>query len=194
MTRVSVLPSLQTNSRQLLKNQLHCTCKCHQLVSQLGLIGFVSSNSFHSIVCVWQIWCVTILALALIISCLQCFVTVGWSSEREWWRVGMVVCLEQHAHDLHMTCYSWCHFHPIIYRTIKIQNDLPFWCRLTQIPLNECCCCLIMPLLIVVLRGCPSLLQTTTTASILMANLGKPGFVGSSMALVAVFAGKHWLI
>ena len=194
MTRVSVLPSLQTNSRQLLKNQLHSTCKCHQLVSQLGLIGFVSSNSFHSIVCVWQIWCVTILALALIISCLQCFVTVGWSSEREWWRVGMVVCLEQHAHDLHMTCYSWCHFHPIIYRTIKIQNDLPFWCRLAQIPLNECCCCLIMPLLIVVLRGCPSSLQTTTTASILMANLGKPGFVGSSMALVAVFAGKHWLI
>ena len=38
---------------------------------------------------------------------------------------------------------SWCHFHPIISCFIKIQNGLPFWCRLTQVvleirPLNRC--------------------------------------------------------
>jgi len=38
---------------------------------------------------------------------------------------------------------SWCHCHPITYCFSKIQNGLPFWCRLTQIvlekrPLNGC--------------------------------------------------------
>ena len=38
---------------------------------------------------------------------------------------------------------SWCHCHPIISCSSKIQNDLPFWCWLTQViigkrPLNGC--------------------------------------------------------
>jgi len=38
---------------------------------------------------------------------------------------------------------SWCHCHPIISCSSKIQNDLAFWCHLTQIvtekrPLNGC--------------------------------------------------------
>jgi len=38
---------------------------------------------------------------------------------------------------------SWCHCHPIISCCSKIQNGLPFWCRLTQVvlekrPLNGC--------------------------------------------------------
>jgi len=38
---------------------------------------------------------------------------------------------------------SWCHCHPIISCFSKIQNGLPFWCRLTQVvlekrPLNVC--------------------------------------------------------
>jgi len=38
---------------------------------------------------------------------------------------------------------SWCHCHPIISCCCKIQNGLPFWCRLTQVvlekrPLNRC--------------------------------------------------------
>jgi len=38
---------------------------------------------------------------------------------------------------------SWCHCHPIISCSSKIQNGLPFWCRLTQVvlekrPLNGC--------------------------------------------------------
>jgi len=39
---------------------------------------------------------------------------------------------------------SWCHCHPIISCSSKIQNDIPFWCQLTQVvlekrPLNGCC-------------------------------------------------------
>ena len=38
---------------------------------------------------------------------------------------------------------SWCHYHPIISCSGKIQNGLAFWCRLTQVvldkrPLNGC--------------------------------------------------------
>ena len=44
---------------------------------------------------------------------------------------------------------SWCHCHLIIFCSSKMQNGLPFWCRLTQVvlekrPLNGCssslCC------------------------------------------------------
>ena len=40
---------------------------------------------------------------------------------------------------------SWCHCHPIISCFSKIQNGLPFWCRLTQVvlekrPLNKRVC------------------------------------------------------
>jgi len=31
---------------------------------------------------------------------------------------------------------SWCHCHPIISCSRKIQNGLPFWCRLTQVVLE----------------------------------------------------------
>jgi len=32
---------------------------------------------------------------------------------------------------------GWCHCHPIIFSTSKIQNGLSFWCRLTQVALVE---------------------------------------------------------
>jgi len=32
---------------------------------------------------------------------------------------------------------SWCHPHPIISCSSKIQNGLPFWCRLTQLVLEK---------------------------------------------------------
>jgi len=47
--------------------------------------------------------------------------------------------------EVQMLCIwsSWCHCHPIISYSSKIQNGLPFWCRLTQVvlekrPLNRC--------------------------------------------------------
>jgi len=57
----------------------------------------------------------------------------------EWWGTGVVICLEQGANDLHMICIwsSWCHCHPIISCSSKIQNDLPFWYRLTQVVLEK---------------------------------------------------------
>ena len=51
----------------------------------------------------------------------------------------MVICLEPGANDLHMVQLV-----PLpISCSSKIQNDLPFWCRLTQavlekMPLNGC--------------------------------------------------------
>ena len=38
---------------------------------------------------------------------------------------------------------SWCHCYPVVSCSSKIQNGLPFWCRLTQVflekrPLNGC--------------------------------------------------------
>ena len=35
------------------------------------------------------------------------------------------------------TWYSWCHCHPIISCSSKIQNGLPFWCQLTQVVLGK---------------------------------------------------------
>jgi len=32
---------------------------------------------------------------------------------------------------------SWCHCHPIISCCSKIQNGLPFWCRLTKVVLEK---------------------------------------------------------
>ena len=32
---------------------------------------------------------------------------------------------------------SWCHCHPIISCSIKVQNGLPFWCRLAQAVLEK---------------------------------------------------------
>jgi len=47
--------------------------------------------------------------------------------------------------EVQMICIwcSWSHCHPIISCSSKIQNGLPFWCRLTQVvlekrPLNGC--------------------------------------------------------
>jgi len=47
--------------------------------------------------------------------------------------------------EVQMICIwsSWWHCHPIISYSSKIQNGLPFWCRLTQVvvekrPLNRC--------------------------------------------------------
>jgi len=53
----------------------------------------------------------------------------------EWWGTGMVICLQRHANDLHLV--SWCHCQPIISCSGKIQNGLPFWCRLTQVVLEK---------------------------------------------------------
>jgi len=41
--------------------------------------------------------------------------------------------------EVQMICIwpSWCHCHPIISCFSKIQNGLPFWCRLTKVVLGE---------------------------------------------------------
>jgi len=59
----------------------------------------------------------------------------------EWWGTGVVICLEWGANICVWS--SWCHCHPIISCSSKIQNCLPFWCRLAQVvlerrPLNGC--------------------------------------------------------
>jgi len=46
----------------------------------------------------------------------------------------VVVCLERGANDLHMVQLM-----PLLphHRSSKIQNGLPFWCRLTQVVLEK---------------------------------------------------------
>ena len=53
-----------------------------------------------------------------------------WPVKTKWWGTGVVICLQRGA----MICIwsSWCHCHPITSCYSKIQNGLPFWCRLTQ--------------------------------------------------------------
>ena len=47
----------------------------------------------------------------------------------------LVICLACGANDCIWS--SWCHCHPIISCCSKIQNGLPFWCRLTQVVLEK---------------------------------------------------------
>jgi len=56
-----------------------------------------------------------------------------WHVKTEWW--GTVWS------EVQMICTwsSWCHCHPIISCSSKIQNGLPFWCRLTQVVLEKGC-------------------------------------------------------
>ena len=64
-----------------------------------------------------------------------------WPVKTEWWGTGVVSVRS----EVQMICTwsSWCHCHPIISCCSKIQNGLPFWCRLTRLSwkkgrLNRC--------------------------------------------------------
>jgi len=66
-------------------------------------------------------------------SCLQCFDTVGWVSERaackkiEWWGVGMAICLERGADCMHMVqLMPLPSQNPIITWLIEIQTGFTF--------------------------------------------------------------------
>jgi len=47
----------------------------------------------------------------------------------------MVICLERDANDLHVV--QLMSLHPLISCSSKIQNYLPFCCRLTQVVLEK---------------------------------------------------------
>ena len=53
----------------------------------------------------------------------------------EWWGTGMLSTWN----EVQMTCKwsSWWHCHSINSCFIKIQNGLPFWCRLTRVVLEK---------------------------------------------------------
>jgi len=48
---------------------------------------------------------------------------------------GVVTCLERGVNDLHMV--QLMALPPLISCSSKIQNGLPFWCRLTQVVLEK---------------------------------------------------------
>jgi len=69
--------------------------------------------------------------------CLQCFDAVGWVAGRASGLQklsGEVLAWLSVWSEVQMICIwsSWCHSHPIFSCSSKIQNYLPFWCRLTQ--------------------------------------------------------------
>jgi len=57
------------------------------------------------------------------------------------------------SNEVQMICIwsSWCHCHPIVSCSSKIQNDLPFWWGITQVVLEKR-----------LLNGCSSSTTTTT--------------------------------
>jgi len=83
--------------------------------------------------------------MLVFVFCLQCFLwlpSVLWCCwlggrkgirpvKTEWgtsvWSKVQIICIRS----------SWCHCHPIISCSSKIQNDLPFWCQLTQVVLEN---------------------------------------------------------
>jgi len=67
-------------------------------------------------------------------NCFQCFDSVGWGRGRKGIQPVKAVWSE-----VQMICIwsSWCHCHPVISGSSKIQNGLPFWCRLTQVVLEK---------------------------------------------------------
>ena len=77
----------------------------------------------------------------VIVSCLQCFDTVGWLGVRKsiwpvkikWWGVDVVICLERGADCLHMV--QLMSLHPNTSSSLasfKSRLVLPFWYWLTQ--------------------------------------------------------------
>jgi len=96
--------------------------------------------------CVISVWCFYSLKgwSAFVFSALM--LLVGWQEghpavKTEWWGTCMVICLERRANDLHMV--QLMPLPPIISCSSKIQNVIPFWCRITQVvvekrPLNGC--------------------------------------------------------
>jgi len=50
----------------------------------------------------------------------------------------MVICLERGANDSHMVqLMPLPLYHPLLSCCSKIQNGLPFWCRLTEVVLEK---------------------------------------------------------
>ena len=83
--------------------------------------------------------------------CLECFDTIGWTSERasglqkNW----VMRCWSGYLSGSKCKWFeyrsSWCHCDPGISCLTKTWNGLPFWCRIIQVflekrPLNERCC------------------------------------------------------
>jgi len=58
---------------------------------------------------------------------------------------------------------SWCHCHSITSRSSKIQNGLPFWCRLSQVVLEK------RPL-----NGCSSVVVVVVTQQAILGVISQP--------------------
>jgi len=74
--------------------------------------------------------------------CLQCFLLlVGRQEGHPACKKlsGEVLARLSVSNEVQMICIwsSWCRCHPIISCSTKIQNGLPFWCRLTQVVLEK---------------------------------------------------------
>jgi len=57
-------------------------------------------------------------------NCIHVYQSAAWLSV---WSVVQMICIWS----------SWCHCYPIISCFSKLQNGLPFWCRLTQVILEK---------------------------------------------------------
>jgi len=78
------------------------------------------------------------------IKCLKCFDAVGWRQKgypacKNWVVKYRILAWLSIWSEVQVICIwsSWCHCHHIISCSSKIQNSLPYWCRLTQVVLEK---------------------------------------------------------
>ena len=96
--------------------------------------------------CIHHCWCYSFYCYFLLFSHLlylpSMICTVGCVAGRPFglWKLsGEVLAWLSVWSEVQMICrwFSWCHCYPIISCSSKIQNGLPFWCRLTQVVLEK---------------------------------------------------------
>jgi len=99
---------------------------------------------YESVIVVFYLWHAgwIMASFQCAVPCLQCFDAVGWAA-------GMASGLQKLSGDvlawlsvwseMQMVYIwsSWCHCHPIISCSSKLQNGLHFWCRLTRVVLEK---------------------------------------------------------
>jgi len=88
---------------------------------------------FEYVFCVSELWhSEAFSALMLLVSSRKGIVPVKTECD-----TGMVVCLKRDANDLHIVQLMPLPPHHLL--LFKIQNGLPFWCRLSQVVLEKGC-------------------------------------------------------
>jgi len=111
---------------------VHCSdepCSCQEITA-MWQYNIIYYNTILLPSLLWRCWLSSRKGIRPVKT--KSWVVRYWRGYLAWSKVQMI-CIWS----------SWCHCHPIISYSSKIQNGLPFLCRLTQVvlekrPLNGC--------------------------------------------------------